>query len=134
MKRDENTLEVFAHSPLYGPKGMGFSGVLTSDMFGLRSDLDPKTLDALDEHAILLANEHRTDEEEIRFNQLQEELDMLGFLEAYSDPYFSEFVKAWARRDRTEQYKSTSLTESEREELSKMSDDILSELKREEEN
>lgn len=38
MKRDENTLEVYAHSPLYDPKGMGFSGVLMSDMFGLRSD------------------------------------------------------------------------------------------------
>lgn len=134
MKRDENTLEVYAHSPLYDPKGMGFSGVLMSDMFGLRSDLDPKTLEKLDEHAILLANENRTAEEEVRFGELKEELDMLGFLEAYSDPYFSAFVKAWGRSERIDQYHQVSLTESTRDELSKMSDDILSELKREEGN
>ncbi|MCC3747910.1 ATP-binding protein [Rouxiella badensis] len=134
MKRDENTLEVYAHSPLYDPKGMGFSGVLMSDMFGLRSDLDPKTLEKLDEHAILLANESRTTEEEVRFAELQEELDALGFLEAYSDPYFSAFVKAWGRSERIDQYHQVSLTESTRDELSKMSDDILSELKREEGN
>lgn len=132
MKRDDNTLEVFAHSPLYGPKGMGFSGVLTSDMFGLRSDLDPKTLDILDEHAVLLAKENRSDDEEIRFSQLQNELDMLGFLEAYSDPYFSEFVKAWTRHDNVDKFKCTIITDQERDELSKMSDEILSELKREE--
>ncbi|MEL2232511.1 AAA family ATPase [Klebsiella pneumoniae] len=134
MKRDENTLEVYAHSPLYDPKGMGFSGVLMSDMFGLRSDLDPKTLEKLDEHAILLANENRTAEEEVRFGELKEELDMLGFLEAYSDPYFSAFVKAWGRSERIDQYHQVSLTESTRDELSKMSDDNLSELKREEGN
>lgn len=134
MKRDENTLEVYAHSPLYDPKGMGFSGVLMSDMFGLRSDLDPKTLEKLDEHAILLANENRTAEEEVRFGELKEELDMLGFLEAYSDPYFSAFVKAWGRSEKIDQYHQVSLTESTRDELSKMSDDILSELKREEGN
>lgn len=132
MKRDEENLKVFATPPLYEPKGMGFSGIITSDMFGLRSDLDPETLDILDEHAILLANEERTDEEDRRFYQLQEQLEQSGFLDAYSDPYFSAFVKAWARKHNDKLFSKTFLSDNDRHELSRMTDEILAELDAEE--
>ncbi|ESE40340.1 hypothetical protein [Shewanella decolorationis] len=124
MKRDEDSLRVFAASPLYEPKGMGFSGILMSDMFGLRSDLDQKTLEKLDEHAILLAKKDRTAREETRYKELQGQLDNSGFLDAYSDPYFSAFVKAWIRKHGENLFKQPFLTD--------MTDEILAELDAEE--
>ena len=132
MKRDENSLQVFAATPLYDPKGMGFSGVLTSDMFGLRSDLDPKTLEAVDEHAVLLAKEERSETEEVEFNRLQVQLEDSGFLEAYSDPYYSAFVKAWVRKHGEKLFTQTFLSDNDRSEMSKMTDEILAELDAEE--
>ncbi|WP_371194078.1 AAA family ATPase [Glaciecola sp. SC05] len=132
MKRDEDTLQVFAASPLYEPKGMGFSGILMSDMFGLRSDLDPKTLAKLDEHAILLAKEERSEPEETRYKQLQEQLDKSGFLDAYSDPYFSAFVKAWGRKHGDRLFTQTFLSDRDRQQLANMTDEILAELDAEE--
>ncbi|WP_166110044.1 AAA family ATPase [Pseudoalteromonas sp. Z9A5] len=132
MKRDEDSLKVFAASPLYEPKGMGFSGILMSDMFGLRSDLDPKTLAKLDEHAILLAKEERSEPEEKRYKQLQEQLDKSGFLDAYSDPYFSAFVKAWGRKHGDKLFSQTFLSDGDRKQLADMTDEILAELDAEE--
>ncbi|MGR3980480.1 AAA family ATPase [Pseudoalteromonas sp. 1181_04] len=132
MKRDEDSLKVFAASPLYEPKGMGFSGILMSDMFGLRSDLDPKTLAKLDEHAILLAKEDRSEPEEKRYKQLQEQLDKSGFLDAYSDPYFSAFVKAWGRKHGDKLFTQTFLNDRDRQQLADMTDEILAELDAEE--
>lgn len=134
MKRDEDSLKVFAASPLYEPKGMGFSGILMSDMFGLRSDLDPKTLANLDEHAILLAKEERSDLEEKRYQDLQGKLDKSGFLDAYSDPYFSAFVKAWGRKHSEKLFTQTFLTDRDRQQLADMTDEILAELDAEEAN
>ncbi|WP_217543177.1 AAA family ATPase [Vibrio metschnikovii] len=132
MKRDEDSLRVFAASPLYEPKGMGFSGILMSDMFGLRSDLDPKTLEKLDEHAILLAKKDRTAREETRYKELQGQLDNSGFLDAYSDPYFSAFVKAWIRKHGENLFKQPFLTDNDRQRLADMTDEILAELDAEE--
>lgn len=132
MKRDEDSLQVFAATPLYEPKGMGFSGILMSDMFGLRSDLDPKTLAKLDEHAILLAKEERSEPEETRFKQLQDQLDKSGFLDAYSDPYFSAFVKAWGRKHGDRLFTQTFLSDRDRQQLANMTDEILAELDAEE--
>ena len=132
MKRDEESLKVFAVPPLYEPKGMGFSGILMSDMFGLRSDLDPRTLAKLDEHAILLAKEERSEPEEKRYKRLQEQLDKSGFLDAYSDPYFSAFVKAWGRKHGDKLFTQTFLSDGDRQQLADMTDEILAELDAEE--
>ncbi|AWY00766.1 hypothetical protein A8139_12875 [Marinomonas primoryensis] len=132
MKRDEDSLKVFAAPPLYEPKGMGFSGILMSDMFGLRSDLDPKTLAKLDEHAILLAKEERSETEEARYKTLQDQLDKSGFLDAYSDPYFSAFVKAWVRKHGDKLFTQTFLSDGDRQQLADMTDEILAELDAEE--
>ena len=39
------------------PRGLGFTGILTSEMFGFRSDLDPETLADLDSRVRLVAKE-----------------------------------------------------------------------------
>ncbi|MBE8233537.1 MAG: AAA family ATPase, partial [Endozoicomonadaceae bacterium] len=132
MKRDESTQQVIATPPLYDPKGLGVSGILTSDMFGLRSDLDSETLKEIDEHAVLFAKEKLTNDEEERLNELQKILHKSGFMDAYSDPYYSAFVKAWARKHSDILFNKVQLSDEDREKLSNMTDDILAELDLEE--
>ncbi|PHQ27188.1 hypothetical protein CLH62_06335 [Marinobacter guineae] len=132
MKRDSHSLKVETNPPLYDPKGLGVSGILTSDMFGLRSDLDSETLEDLDEHAVLFSKDNRTPKEERRLTELQENMRKAGFLDAYSDPYFSAFVKTWARRHGRNLFKNTFLTDADRAKLNAMTDEILAELDEEE--
>jgi predicted ATPase len=132
MKRDEDSMKVYSELPLYDPKGLGFSGILTSDMFGLRSDLDQETLGYLDEHAQLLSVDEPNQQQQNRIKELQNILGDAGFLQAYSDPYFSAFVKAWARKHRIAEFKKPFLSDNERHELETMTDEILEELEAEE--
>jgi predicted ATPase len=132
MKRDDNSLKVVANPPLYDPKGLGVSGILTSDMFGLRSDLDSETLKDLDEHAVLFSKDELTSKEQARLAELQENMRQSGFLDAYSDPYFSAFVKAWSRKHGGDLFKQPFLADSDREKLNQMTDEILAELDQEE--
>ena len=131
MKRDESSREVVSGFPEYDPIGMGYTGILTSDMFGFRSDLDQLTLSYLDERAILSGKDKLSLEESDRLEELNQELDKSGFLEAYSDPYFSAFVKAWARRNKVEKYNKPFLSGSDLKNLEKMTDEILDELESE---
>ncbi|WP_345971324.1 AAA family ATPase [Sulfurimonas sp. HSL1-6] len=124
--------KVMASEPLEDPIGMGYGGLLTSELFGLRSDLDSKTLKLLDEHAILLAKDDLTPIEKERIKTLKDELDKYGFLEAYSDPYFSAFVKAWKNREAKTIKQRRTLSQEDLAKLSSMADDILAEIEAEE--
>ena len=55
-----------------------------------------------------------------------------GFLDAYSDPYFSAFVKAWARKHGGSLFNNVFLSGADREKLNDMTDEILAELDEEE--
>lgn len=113
MWKDENQ-KVFASEPINDPVGMGYAGLLTSDLFGLRSDLDSKTLQLLDEHTILLAKNNLTITENNRFSILKDELNKCGFLEAYSDPYFAAFVKAWMHKEEVNKTQKRILSKEDR--------------------
>ncbi|TVU72441.1 AAA family ATPase [Pseudoalteromonas distincta] len=97
MKRNEDTLKVFAEPPSISPKGLGVSGILTSEMFGLRSDLDVETLKLVDRHVELLGKEPLTKSDAFEIQRITQELDGLGLMQPYGDPYYSAFIKAWSR-------------------------------------
>lgn len=81
------------------PRGLGFAGILTSEMFGFRSDLDPETLADLDNRVRLIAREESLDAEERKeLEEIDQRLAHAGFAKAFSDPYYSAFVRAWGRR------------------------------------
>lgn len=128
MKRNELDMKVSAELPLYDPKGLGYAGILTSDMFGLRSDLDQETLEYLDEHAQLLSLEQMSQSQEKRYKELTEKLGGSGFLQSYSDPYFAAFVKGWAKRNKINQFKKPFLSDADRKVLDELSDEIFEEL------
>lgn len=87
-----------AREPEEDPYAMGVDGLLTSELYGLRSVLPEETLKKIDQRNLLFANTQRSAEDERRLRALSEELAELGILRSYTDPYEQAFVEAMARR------------------------------------
>lgn len=101
QKRDVEQ-RIRAEHPASSPKGMGFSAILTSDFFGLRSSLDPASLKLLDEKRQLGAIESRTPDEEARLQWLNARIRSFDFTRTVNDPLYDDFVKAMADIEREE--------------------------------
>lgn len=86
--------KIFAEHPITNPKGMGFSAILTSEFFGLRSELDRDTLRLIDEKRSIGLKEDKTDDDRKRLAQLDQELGRLDFSKAARDPLYLEFIRA----------------------------------------
>jgi len=116
MRRDEGTLKVISTPPQNDPKGLGVTGILMSDMFGLRSDLDPETLELLDIKARLASKEgdELTPEDIIELERVNGLLEPTGFLESYADPYFSQFIKAFVNEIDMKRFQKPFLSDYER--------------------
>jgi predicted ATPase len=91
QKEDDGTIS--ATHPDSDPRGMGFSAILTSDFFGLRSILDKKTLQDLEEKRRLGGLENRTPEQERKLAELNQKLRDVDFTNVVRDPLYKEFVQ-----------------------------------------
>ncbi|MFD5512697.1 AAA family ATPase [Streptomyces sp. NPDC127051] len=104
LKEDVRILErhgdgqVSAVEPLEDPQGMGVGALLTSDIYGLRSQLDLETLWKLDRKRYLSSRSDAklsADEQE-ELNKLGKELRHLGLLMEDRDPEFQAYLQAKA--------------------------------------
>jgi ABC-type cobalamin/Fe3+-siderophores transport system ATPase subunit len=102
MKRDAETGRCYAEIPERSPKGMGFEGVLTSDMFGFRSALDKPTLKLLDEKRRLAIKDELTDDEKFALEELNELIGPLDFTNVVRDEYFNLFSRWMAEYEKRE--------------------------------
>lgn len=94
MHRVSETHSLAAMIPSQDPRGLGISGILTSDLFGLRSDLDLETLGLLDEQRDLETKHDLTDKDKIRLAELRERLQDVDMSTRFRDPLFREFTRA----------------------------------------
>jgi energy-coupling factor transporter ATP-binding protein EcfA2 len=94
MQRDEETGRVEARHPDEDPQGMGVSGLLTSDVYGLRSDLDLVTLSELDELRDLSTKQELTAANKERLAELNQRLEHKAFTRTTRDPQYQLYVKA----------------------------------------
>ena len=95
LKRDDDNLSVSSHPPVDDPRGMGFSGIVTSDMFGLAASLDQHTLDLLEERRSLTLEGRKQSAEDIsRLHAINQELEPYGFQHEARDPLFREYLRA----------------------------------------
>lgn len=116
--------------PDQDPVGMGVSGLLKSDLFGLRSTVDAETLRRIDRRYFLYARgAARTLAENSELMKLSEELADLGFAQDFRDPYFAQFVRKMAQH--TKFHKET-LTPEEQKEQDRIADDIITKILSEE--
>lgn len=110
------------------PMGMGVAGLLTSDLFGLHTTLDLETQEKLDRKKELAIKEELTEEDRRELETLNAELARMGFLSAFRDPLYSQFLRALREY---EEFKKPALTPKEREEQAKLAREIIKKLKKE---
>ncbi|MDO7515703.1 AAA family ATPase [Acinetobacter baumannii] len=95
LHRDEDK-QIYATEPDLDPKGMGYAGIITSDMFGLGSSLDNQTNELLIEHQKLVIKPRadKTPEDKQRQKELREYLENLDFNFDFKDRIKQEFMRA----------------------------------------
>lgn len=92
MSRNESGAISVAR-PDIDPRGLGFTSILTQ-IFGLKTTLDPKTQGTLDERNELLRKETKTPAERLRLIELSENLKRLGFVIEDREPEYELFLRA----------------------------------------
>jgi predicted ATPase len=118
-----------AELPDNDPRGMGVAAILTSDLFRLRSTLDPKTQDELDRQRVLAMKEALTPEEEAELREIKARLRDLGFDQTIRDPLYGQFVKAWTEQQDPAWSKAVQLTPQQLEDRAKLAAKIVQTLR-----
>jgi hypothetical protein len=119
----------FAESPENDPIKMGYSEILTSDLFGLSSVISPSILKLLDEKRGLAIKESLTIEEEMRLSDLNLQLENFDFTSVMRDPLYEPFVRALAEIEKKEGLQTLVLTKEQREKRKQLATKILRNLK-----
>jgi len=124
--RKTKTGSVDVAEPDIDPRGMGFAGLLKSELFGLRSTVDTETLRRLDRRNALYAKgEERTSVEDAEMTRLSDELSDLGFAQDFKDPYYAQFVQKMAKHTR---FHKQALTPEEHQEQDALADEIIDKI------
>ncbi|HRF64046.1 MAG TPA: AAA family ATPase [Candidatus Competibacter sp.] len=85
---------IHAENPAVDPKGMGFAGIVTSDMFGLGSSLDRATNEDLIALHKLSTQETLDDADRARLVEIRQRLEGLDFNFASRDRLEQEYLRA----------------------------------------
>ena len=129
LKRDWQTGACKWGQPTVDPRGLGFTGILTSEMFGMRSDLDEETLADLDTKVRLVAKEGSlTPEEAVELEEINKRLEDTGFQKAFSDPYYAAFIRAWGQRHSDLMAGAQFLSSEKKEEIDRIAREVLEEV------
>ncbi|MEU4409479.1 AAA family ATPase [Streptosporangium sp. NPDC023963] len=112
------------------PRGMGVAAILTSDLFRLRSTLDPETQDELDRQRILSMKD-LTDEERNELEAINNNLNGKGFSRTIRDPLYQLFVKAWTDQEDPSWRERIELTPEQIREREELSASIIRQLQAE---
>ncbi|MFY9853141.1 MAG: hypothetical protein WAK26_04595 [Terracidiphilus sp.] len=124
LRRENGTVSV--DMPDEDPQGMGVTGLLKSDLFGLSSTLDRETERRLFRRNELFAIDDRTLQQNEEMNRLSAELADLGFSNAdFKDPFYAMFVRKMAKHTR---FNKPELTPEEQEDQDRVADEIIDEI------
>jgi predicted ATPase len=128
LRRDGHRTAV--DTPDVHPQGMGVTGLLKSELFGLSSTLDIETERRLFRRNELFVKAPRSPEEDTELSSLSAELADLGFSTAdFRDPDYALFVRKMAQHRR---FRNPTLTPEERAEQDAIADSVIDEILREE--
>ncbi len=128
LRREGN--QTIVDVPDEHPQGMGITGLLKSELFGLSSTLDLETERRLLRRNELFVKVPRTPDEEAELSRLSAELADLGFSTSdFRDPDYALFVQKMAQHRK---YRRPELTPEEKEAQDAIADSIIDEILREE--
>jgi restriction endonuclease S subunit/predicted ATPase len=129
LRRDWETGICKWTQPSVNPRGLGFTGILTSEMFGMRSDLDEETLADLDNKVRLVAKEGSLTPNELEeLEEINKRLEDAGFQKAFSDPYYAAFIRAWSQRHNELMAGVRFLNPSQQQEVDRIAREVLEEV------
>ena len=86
--------QVHAQEPAESPRGMGYGGILTSDMFGLLSTLDKKTERLLRLRRRFTEMDSLSTIKKGRLKKIDAAIESLGFTTAHWDRNYQEYLQA----------------------------------------
>jgi len=131
LKRNMDDLSVIATPPDDDPRGMSFSGIVTSNMFDVPAGMGNYLRSHLEEKRELSnSDEPLNEQQQERLKELNEELEQYGFRHEARDPLFQEYLRARAdyRRSLDQQRENeVSTTEYERQAALDLLRQIISE-------
>lgn len=111
------------------PQGMGVTGLLKSELFGLSSTLDIETERRLFRRNELFVKSPRSAEEDAELSRLSAELADLGFSTVdFRDPDYALFVRKMAQHRK---FRKPTLTPEEQAEQDRIASEIIDEILRE---
>ncbi len=85
--------QVHAQKPSDSPRGMGYAGILTSDMFGLNSSFDEPTHELLRERRALVEKDVVSAREKARLVWLNKEIEALDMSVTHGDEEYKAYLK-----------------------------------------
>jgi predicted ATPase len=95
LYREASSRMVRAENPAIDPKGMGFAGIVTSDMFGLGSSLDKTTNnDLLALHQLSTQKQPLSETDRAKLVEIRQRLEGLDFNFASRDRLEQEYIRA----------------------------------------
>lgn len=128
LRRDPQS-NISAEMPEESPQGMGFAGILTSEIFGLRSAVDEPTLELLDKKRELARKPNLTPEERNELRDLREKTKELRLDYDERDPEFRRFLEVSEGNSRYQELSSKDkLSKEEIEELKQLAQEVMRKL------
>jgi predicted ATPase len=137
LNRDDGF--VVANEPSEDPQGMGVSGLLKSDLFGLSSTVDTETSRRIQTRNELFAKKQQLKktgkdlsvDENAKLTCLSKELSDLGFAMDFKDPFYSKFIERMALHSK---FHKPHLSKEELHEQDAIADAIIDEILQESSN
>jgi hypothetical protein len=127
LRRDHDGT-VVVERPKMPLKGMGVAGLLTSDLFGLHSQLDAETEELLRRKRSLATINVLSPEQKCELDELERRLGAIDFSTIVRDPLYAEFVKALTQIDSGTELSQKRLTEEERQRRARIAEEVLRDL------
>ncbi|XLP07965.1 AAA family ATPase [Alteromonas marina] len=122
----KNGDKTLVEQPDQDPQGMGVTGLLKSELFGLSSTLDSETERRLFKRNALFAIENKSREQEEELRKLSDELADLGFANSdFKDPFYAMFVRKMAKHTK---FHKPDLSPEEQKEQDALADEIINEI------
>lgn len=92
MWRDES-YQAHAQEPAESPRGMGYAGILTSDMFGLHTSLDTPTERLVRLRQKFTEKSHLSEIQKVRLKRIDDALNALGFTTSHWDKDYADYLR-----------------------------------------
>jgi ABC-type transport system involved in cytochrome c biogenesis ATPase subunit len=93
MTKQDGQHQIVACYPEIAPRGMGYAAIVTSDMFGIASSLDQPTQELLETQRAFAAKEKLTADEQRELDEINAQLDRLGFRFFHPDDEYSRYLR-----------------------------------------